>query len=79
MTRGVPMLDPKRDLAGATPEKLAAPCCTTRYDRAHESSPLQATRSRRRRFRPTIRATVSRIWASVSESRMLCLPANSET
>ena len=23
MTRGVPMLDPKRDLAGATPEKLA--------------------------------------------------------
>ena len=23
MTRGVPMLDPKRDLRGATPEKLA--------------------------------------------------------
>ena len=23
MTRGVPMLDPKRDLVGATPEKLA--------------------------------------------------------
>ena len=23
MTRGVPVLDPKRDLAGATPEKLA--------------------------------------------------------
>ena len=35
-------LDPKRDLAGATPETLAAPC----YDRASEESPLSAIRFR---------------------------------
>ena len=31
MTRGVPMIDLKRDLAGATPEKLACALLRNRY------------------------------------------------
>lgn len=65
-----PMLDPKRDLAGATPEKRA---------RAPELRPLSATRSPQRRLRPMSRATVWRIWSSVPDSRMLWRPANSRT
>ena len=48
MTRGVPVLDPKRDLVGATPEKLAKALFAvwSRYDRAAFESPLLAMRSR---------------------------------
>ena len=43
-----PMLDPERDLKGATPERWPAPCSgvSSHYDRAQDESPLSATRSR---------------------------------
>ena len=49
------------------------------HDRAPLSKPLSAMRSLYSKFRPTRRATVSRIWTMVPESRILCLPENSET
>ena len=81
MTRGVPVLDPKRDLVGATPEKLAKALF-------RRVEPLRPPRVRKpvasdevavEEVAPDEAATVSRIWASVPDSLMLCLPANSET
>ena len=81
MTRGVPVLDPKRDLVGATPEKLARALF-------RRTGPLPARVGKSVRgdqvaveevLLPTSRATVSRIWTRVPDSRWLCFPANSET
>ena len=59
MTRGVPVLDPKRDLAGATPEKLARALF-------RRTEPLQPARVRKpvvgaaKQERPTDGQTVGR-------------------
>ena len=68
-----PMLEPQKDLKGATPESLAKALLHKR--RAGER--VAGDQVRCNRQRPTRRATVSPICASVSKSRMLCLPANS--
>ena len=70
MTRGVPTIDPKM-FGDATPEDVA------RALYRPSESPLHAIRPWWRSLCPTSWATVSRIWQSVSDSRMLCLPANS--
>ena len=54
MTRGSPVLDLKRHLVGATPEKLARALCSAAlslYDRAPEACPLLA------RFLPSKKVT----------------------
>ena len=62
-----------------------AHCCvrsagaSSAYTRAPEASPLSAIRSRYISRFPKSPATRPVIWASVSASRMLCLPANSCT
>ncbi len=66
-------------LAADATENLENQCHIACHDRPVFESPFGATRSQYSKFRPTNRATVSRIWTRVPESRMLCLPANSET
>ena len=49
------------------------------YGRPAFGNPLSAMSFRYGRARPMSRATVPVIWSRVSDSRQLCLPANSET
>ena len=76
-----PMLDPTRDLAGATPEKLAKALF-------RRTGPLRPGTRRKpvvgdevpvEEVAPDEAGAVSLIWTRVSDSRTLCLPANSET
>ena len=71
MTRGVLVLDPARDLKGATPEKLAKALFrrTAPLKPEPDERPFGAMRSRWSSRRPTRRATVSNIWTRVSEFR----------
>ena len=72
---------PRRRLAFYQVEQrlTTIPPTIERYAPEPDDSPLSAISSRYSRFRPTSRATVSRICESVPASRMLCLPENSET
>ena len=81
MTRGVPVLDPKRDLKGATPEKLAK-ALFRRTDPlpARVGEPVAGdTVAVEEVAADEAGDAVSRVWTRVSVSRTLCLPANSET
>ena len=80
MNCGVPMLNPKFHLKGATPEKLA------RALFRRTAPPQRPARVREavaggevavEKVPADETATVSRIWQSVSDSLILCLLANS--
>ncbi len=76
MNRGVPMRGQKRDLKGATPERLAP--CAIPYDFARKQ-PVAGGRSAMQDVAPPTLATVLCRGPSESELLMLRLPSSTET
>ena len=82
MTRGVPVLDPKVYLVDATPVARARALFRNKNPALRSGAggkPIVRNQVPVEQPAGDEAAAVSRIWTSVPEALMLCLPANSET